>query len=104
MVAVGTARSAAACGLEHEEDEEGLSVVINDGCLRLATTQSSSSSSPLRMEALLNEWLWQDGFLLPPGARWQDFSTKDQLPLPRDLLYTLPLAFVFMALRCVFER
>lgn len=59
---------------------------------------------PLRMEALLNEWLWQDGFLLPPGARWQDLSAQDQLPLPRDLLYTLPLALVFVALRYVFER
>lgn len=104
MVAVGNARSAAACGREHEEDEEGLSVVISDGCLRPATAQSSSSSSPLRMEALLNEWLWQDGFLLPPGARWQDFSARDRLPRPRDLLYTLPLAFVFVALRYVFER
>lgn len=55
------------------------------------------------MEALLNEWLWQDGVLLPPGA-WQDLSTTEQLPLPRDLLYTLPLALVFMALRYVFER
>lgn len=52
----------------------------------------------------MNEWLWQDGFLLPPGARWQDLSAQDQLPLPRDLLYTLPLALVFVALRYVFER
>lgn len=89
-------RAAAACG---PEDEEGLSVVVNDGCLRLATTQSSSSSSPLRMEALLNEWLWQEEFWLPPGTRWQE-----HLPLPRDLLYTLPLAFAFIALRYVFER
>lgn len=58
----------------------------------------------LRMEALLNEWLWQEEFWLPPGARWQDFRVKDHVPLPRDLLYTLPLAFAFIALRYVFER
>lgn len=90
------ARAAAACGVKLEE---GLSVVINDGCLRLATAQSSSCSSPLRMEALLNEWLWQEEFWLPSGTRWQD-----HLPLPRDLLYALPLAFAFIALRYVFER
>lgn len=56
------------------------------------------------MEALLNEWLWQEEFWLPPGTRWQDFRVKDRVPLPRDLLYTLPLAFAFIALRYVFER
>ncbi|XP_011613173.1 ceramide synthase 4a isoform X1 [Takifugu rubripes] len=56
------------------------------------------------MEALLNEWLWQEEFWLPPGTRWQDFHVKDHVPLPRDLLYTLPLAFAFIALRYVFER
>lgn len=56
------------------------------------------------MEALLNEWLWQEEFWLPPGTRWQDFRVKDHVPLPRDLLYTLPLAFAFIALRYVFER
>lgn len=89
-------RAAAACGLK---DEEGPSVVINDGCLRLATTQCASSSSLPRMEALLNDWLWKEEFWLPPGTRWQD-----HLPLPRDLLYTLPLALAFIALRYVFER
>ena len=93
-------RAAAACGVKHEE---GLSVVINDGCVRLATAQSSSSSSPLRMEGL-NEWFWQEEFWLPPGTRWQDFRVKDHPPSPRDLLYTLPLAFAFIALRYVFER
>lgn len=60
-----------------------------------------------RMEALLNEWLWQEKYWLPPGMRWRDIEvTEDEghFPLPRDLIYTLPLAFAFIALRYVFER
>ncbi|MED6244862.1 hypothetical protein ATANTOWER_025953 [Ataeniobius toweri] len=63
--------------------------------------------SPNRMAALLNEWLWQEQYWLPPGISWQDIKMKDEdgrFPLPRDLLITLPLAFVFIALRYVFER
>lgn len=59
------------------------------------------------MEALLNEWLWQEEFWLPPGIRWRDIEMKEDeghFPLPRDLIYTLPLAFAFIALRYVFER
>ncbi|XP_039984716.1 ceramide synthase 2-like isoform X2 [Xiphias gladius] len=59
------------------------------------------------MEALLNEWLWQEEYWLPPGTRWQDIEIKEDdgcFPLPRDLIYTLPLAIAFIALRYVFER
>lgn len=56
------------------------------------------------MEAQWSEWLWQEGSWLPPGTRWQDFGVGDHLPLPGDLLYTLPLALAFIALRYVFER
>lgn len=59
------------------------------------------------MEALLNEWLWREEYWLPPGVRWQDIEMKEdegRFPLPRDLIYTLPLAFAFIALRIVFER
>lgn len=66
-----------------------------------------SPSPPLRMEALLNEWLWQEVYWLPPGILWQDLEMKEgggRFPLPRDLIYTLPLAFAFIALRYVFER
>ncbi|XP_034531347.1 ceramide synthase 4a [Notolabrus celidotus] len=59
------------------------------------------------MEALLNEWLWQEEYWLPPGIRWRDIEMKEnegRFPLPRDLIYTLPLAFAFIALRYVFER
>uniref|UniRef100_A0A3Q4BVG4 Uncharacterized protein n=1 Tax=Mola mola TaxID=94237 RepID=A0A3Q4BVG4_MOLML len=59
------------------------------------------------MEALLNEWLWQEEFWLPRGNRWQDLEMTDdkgRFPLPRDLMYTLPLAFAFIALRYIFER
>lgn len=59
------------------------------------------------MEALLNEWLWREEFWLPPGISWKDthlHEDQGHFPLPRDLLYTLPLAFAFIALRYVFER
>uniref|UniRef100_A0A1A8MHH5 Ceramide synthase 4a n=1 Tax=Nothobranchius pienaari TaxID=704102 RepID=A0A1A8MHH5_9TELE len=60
-----------------------------------------------RMEALLNEWLWQEEYWLPPGISWQDTEMEQgegHFPLPRDLIYTLPLAVVFIVLRYVFER
>ncbi|XP_054914023.1 ceramide synthase 2-like [Poeciliopsis prolifica] len=60
-----------------------------------------------RMAAMLNDWLWQEQYWLPPGIRWQDIEMKDEdgrFPMPRDLLITLPLAFAFIALRYVFER
>lgn len=64
--------------------------------------------SPLpRMEALLNDWLWQEKYWLPPGIGWRDIEIKEEdghLPLPRDLIYTFPLAVAFIALRYVFER
>ncbi|XP_047443804.1 ceramide synthase 2-like [Mugil cephalus] len=59
------------------------------------------------METLLNEWLWQEDYWLPPGIQWQDIKMREDegyFPLPRDLIYTVPLAFAFIALRYVFER
>lgn len=59
------------------------------------------------MEALLNEWLWQEKYWFPPGMGWRDIEMKEnegRFPLPRDLIYTFPLAFAFIALRYVFER
>ncbi|XP_027145928.1 ceramide synthase 2 [Larimichthys crocea] len=59
------------------------------------------------MEDLLNEWLWRDEYWLPPGIHWQDIEMKEDeghYPVPRDLIYTLPLAFAFIAFRYVFER
>lgn len=76
-------------------------------CESPANTHMKHSSAPLRMEALLNEWLMLEEFWLPPGVRWKDIEmTEDEgrFPLPRDLIYTLPLAFAFIALRYVFER
>lgn len=71
-------------------------------------TMASMSSSPLlSMEALLNEWLWQEEYWIPPGIHWQDIQMKEdegRIPLPRDLIYTLPMTLVFIALRYVFER
>ncbi|KAL6469474.1 hypothetical protein MHYP_G00229980 [Metynnis hypsauchen] len=61
-----------------------------------------------RMEELLNQWLWQENFWLPPGVIWQDVGNDaiegSRRPLPRDLLLTLPLALGFIAVRFVFER
>ncbi|XP_013856019.1 ceramide synthase 2 [Austrofundulus limnaeus] len=59
------------------------------------------------MEALFNEWLWQERYWLPPGIGWKDTEMKEDeghFPLPRDLICTLPLALVFIVLRFVFER
>ncbi|XP_029987974.1 ceramide synthase 4a [Sphaeramia orbicularis] len=59
------------------------------------------------MEALLNDRLWREDFWLPAGTHWEDIETDDdegRFPLPRDLIYTLPLAFAFIAFRYVFER
>lgn len=62
---------------------------------------------PLRMEAVLNEWLWREEFWLPTGTHWRDLEVQEDgsaFPRPRDLIYTLPLAFAFIALRYAFER
>ncbi|XP_061739100.1 ceramide synthase 2-like [Nerophis ophidion] len=61
------------------------------------------------MEALLNEWLWQERYWLPPGMHWEDMEAKEgpgegRYPLPRDLFYSLPVAFAFITFRHVFER
>lgn len=66
-----------------------------------------SPPPPLRMEAVLNEWLWSEEFWLPPGTHWRDLEVQEDgsvFPRPRDLIYTLPLAFAFIALRYAFER
>lgn len=62
---------------------------------------------PHRMEALLNEWLWREEFWIPPGNHWKDMEMKEgegHFPLPRHLIYTLPLALIFIAIRYIFER
>lgn len=57
------------------------------------------------MEAVLNEWLWREDLWLPPGVRWQDMDQEEgHVPRPRDLIYTLPVAFAFIVCRYVFER
>uniref|UniRef100_A0A667YJM1 Ceramide synthase 4a n=1 Tax=Myripristis murdjan TaxID=586833 RepID=A0A667YJM1_9TELE len=58
------------------------------------------------MEDILDEWLWQQEYWLPPGISWQDIEMEHEghYPMPRDLLYTLPLAFGFIVFRYVFER
>ncbi|XP_055020620.1 ceramide synthase 2-like isoform X2 [Boleophthalmus pectinirostris] len=59
------------------------------------------------MEAVLNEWIWRSELWLPPGTRWEDLDMdleQGQLPQPRDLTYTVPLALAFIACRYVFER
>ncbi|XP_038163873.1 ceramide synthase 2-like [Cyprinodon tularosa] len=59
------------------------------------------------MLTMLNTWLWQEKYWLPPGIRWQDTEMDNEegrFPLPRDLLIALPLAFAFIILRYVFDR
>lgn len=59
------------------------------------------------MDAVLNEWVWRDDIWLPPGMHWEDIEAdpeQGRIPRPRDLTYTVPLAFAFIACRYVFER
>uniref|UniRef100_A0A8C6U7G1 Ceramide synthase 4a n=1 Tax=Neogobius melanostomus TaxID=47308 RepID=A0A8C6U7G1_9GOBI len=58
------------------------------------------------MEAVLNEWIWRHDLWLPPGIHWEDIQVDPEqghVPRPRDLTYTVPLAFAFIACRYVFE-
>ncbi|KAI7791078.1 LAG1 longevity assurance-like protein 4 [Triplophysa rosa] len=60
------------------------------------------------IEDLVNQWIWQEDFWLPPGVTWKDIAegTEDgsRHPAPRDLIICLPLALSFIALRFGFER
>ncbi|MGH0178441.1 UNVERIFIED_CONTAM: hypothetical protein FKN15_021129 [Acipenser sinensis] len=58
------------------------------------------------MESLLNRWLWRHEYWLPPGVTWSDMVETESVhyPQPRDLLLTLPLSLVFIAVRSAFER
>ncbi|XP_034035744.1 ceramide synthase 2-like isoform X2 [Thalassophryne amazonica] len=59
------------------------------------------------MKTFLDEWLWQQEYWLPPGISWQDMEMMEdegRYPLPKDLIYTFPLAIGFIAFRYVFER
>nr|XP_055072849.1 ceramide synthase 4a isoform X1 [Misgurnus anguillicaudatus] len=60
------------------------------------------------VEELINQWIWQEDFWLPPGITWKDIAEGttggSRHPTPRDLLICLPLALSFIALRFGFER
>ncbi|XP_076880195.1 ceramide synthase 4a isoform X2 [Brachyhypopomus gauderio] len=60
------------------------------------------------MQDLVNQWLWQQEYWLPPGVTWKDLNEGSveggRHPLPRDLIITVPLALGFIALRFAFER
>lgn len=75
--------------------------------MRLCKHSPEHCPAVLRMEALLNEWLWHEESWLLPGSSWTPTQLQEaegRFPLPRYLVYTLPLAFAFIALRYVFER
>ncbi|CAB1317717.1 unnamed protein product [Coregonus sp. 'balchen'] len=47
--------------------------------------------------------LWKHEYWLPPGITWKDMEQMEEYPRPRDLLFALPLALGFIALRYVFD-
>ncbi|XP_060701994.1 ceramide synthase 4a isoform X1 [Hemiscyllium ocellatum] len=60
----------------------------------------------MRMSSFLDKWLWHHEYWLPPGITWKDMedSDHDRYPRPRDLFISIPYAFVFIAVRYLFER
>ncbi|XP_008067189.2 ceramide synthase 4, partial [Carlito syrichta] len=58
------------------------------------------------MVSSLNEWFWQDRFWLPPNSSWAQLEDRDGQVYahPRDMLASLPLALVLVAMRITFER
>nr|XP_055059668.1 ceramide synthase 2 isoform X1 [Misgurnus anguillicaudatus] len=54
----------------------------------------------------ISQWLWKQEYWLPPGVSWKDMEKMENSvrPLPRDLLFSLPLAVGFITLRYAFER
>ncbi|XP_075467771.1 ceramide synthase 4 isoform X1 [Ascaphus truei] len=60
----------------------------------------------LKMEALLNQWLWRHEYWLPAGVTWEDMKDTEEIryPRPRDLLLTIPCTLIFTAVRFLFER
>ncbi|XP_067824285.1 ceramide synthase 2-like [Heptranchias perlo] len=58
------------------------------------------------MASALDKWLWHHEYWLPPGITWKDMEDSEhaRYPRPRDLVIAIPYAFVFIAVRCLFER
>ncbi|XP_043834392.1 ceramide synthase 4-like [Dromiciops gliroides] len=58
------------------------------------------------MLANLYQWFWKDEYWLPPGYTWADMEDSNGVtyPHPKDLLATIPLAFIFVIIRYGFER
>ncbi|XP_063312038.1 ceramide synthase 2-like [Pelobates fuscus] len=58
------------------------------------------------MDTFLNQWLWRQEYWLPPGVTWEDMKETEetQYPEPRDLLLAIPCAFLFTAVRFLFEK
>ncbi|XP_038634026.1 ceramide synthase 2-like [Scyliorhinus canicula] len=58
------------------------------------------------MSSVLDKWLWHHEYWLPPGITWKDMEDSEhaRYPRPRDLAIAIPYAFVFIAVRFLFER
>ncbi|XP_044541307.1 ceramide synthase 4-like [Gracilinanus agilis] len=54
----------------------------------------------------LYQWFWKDEHWLPSGYTWTDIEDVSGVtyPHPKDLLATLPLAFILVIVRYSFER
>ncbi|XP_074056503.1 ceramide synthase 4-like [Macrotis lagotis] len=58
------------------------------------------------MLAKLYQWFWKDEYWLPAGYTWADKEDSNGVTYshPKDLLATIPLAFIFVIIRYGFER
>uniref|UniRef100_A0A5F8GPR7 Homeobox domain-containing protein n=1 Tax=Monodelphis domestica TaxID=13616 RepID=A0A5F8GPR7_MONDO len=58
------------------------------------------------MLVTLYESFWKDEYWLPPGYTWADLEDSDGItyPHPKDLLAVIPLTFLLIVIRYVFER
>ncbi|XP_007489535.2 ceramide synthase 4-like isoform X1 [Monodelphis domestica] len=59
-----------------------------------------------RMLSNLYQWFWKDEFWFPAGYTWTDMEDANGVtyPHPKDLLATIPLAFILVIVRYSFER
>lgn len=52
------------------------------------------------------DWFWNPEFWLPPGMKWTDLRSTDEIsyPDPADVYYTVLYALVLIAIRYLVER
>lgn len=58
------------------------------------------------MLSQLSQWFWQERLWFPKGLGWADLEDRDGRVYAKasDLWVALPIAFVFLIIRQIFER